>query len=276
MMNELDQQWRDWLQGNLDRKCDPQELADILLRHGFSAAAIGKAMGARAPGRLALQNAAPIDYAALADIPARRLSALSGAAEVESEGAQIFVIENFLDEETCAALVRIIELNLRASTVTVDSNDQSFRTSRTCDLGLLKHNVVREVDLKIARALGVRRAFSESIQAQKYEIGQEFKSHTDYFEPGTREYAQFGRTMGNRTWTFMIYLNDVEAGGGTHFFQIDKIFFPKRGRAVAWNNLYKDGSPNPKTRHAGEPVLAGEKVIITKWFREKGAGRMFY
>jgi prolyl 4-hydroxylase len=45
---------------------------------------------------------------------------------------------------------------------------------------------------------------------------------------------------------------------------------------VIWNNLRPDGTVNPDTLHAGMPVLAGHKIIITKWFRERGSGPMFY
>lgn len=74
----------------------------------------------------------------------------------------------------------------------------------------------------------------------------------------------------------MIYLNDTPKGGGTHFLYLDQIFYPKQGQAVIWNNLYPDGTPNRNTLHHGMPVEEGQKVIITKWFREKGSGDMFY
>jgi prolyl 4-hydroxylase len=106
-------------------------------------------------------------------------------------------------------------------------------------------------------------------------VGQEFKAHTDYFEPNTDEYVKFAGDRGNRTWTFMIYLNETKKGGGTNFVKLDKIFYPKKGAAVVWNNLCKDGIPNPNSMHAGMPVEKGEKVVITKWFREKGTGPMF-
>jgi prolyl 4-hydroxylase len=74
----------------------------------------------------------------------------------------------------------------------------------------------------------------------------------------------------------MVYLNDGMEGGGTRFFSIDRAFQPKKGQAVIWNNLHADGSPNHDTLHSGEPVTAGHKIIITKWFRENGAGPMFF
>ena len=66
----------------------------------------------------------------------------------------------------------------------------------------------------------------------------------------------------------MIYLNDVEKGGGTHFFSLKKTISPRAGTAIAWNNLYSDGQVNSNTMHAGLPVEGGHKSIVTKWFRE--------
>jgi hypothetical protein len=35
------------------------------------------------------------------------------------------------------------------------------------------------------------------------------------------------------------------------------------------------GSPNPASKHGGEPVISGHKLIITKWFRVLGNGPVF-
>jgi prolyl 4-hydroxylase len=51
---------------------------------------------------------------------------------------------------------------------------------------------------------------------------------------------------------------------------------PKKGRALIWNNLNPDGTPNPATFHSGERVTSGHKIIVTKWFRERGHRPMFY
>ena len=34
-----------------------------------------------------------------------------------------------------------------------------------------------------------------------------------------------------------------------------------------WNNADPEGVPNPWTIHAGRPVEAGVKYVITKWYR---------
>ena len=181
-----------------------------------------------------------------------------------------------MSAKECDDIVAMVTQRMRPSEVTLTSSDKYFRTSSTCDLSLVKSALVSDLDQKIARTLGVRLPYSEGIQAQRYEVGQEFKAHTDYFEPGTDEFATFGADRGNRTWTFMVYLNDVAVGGGTRFFSLDQTFLPKKGKAVIWNNLYPDGTANPDSVHAGLPVEVGQKIIITKWFREKGGGPMFF
>src|SRR6185503_15234588 len=106
------------------------------------------------------------------------------------------------------------------------------------DLSLLKNPYVSEIDHKIMRAVGIRPAYAEGLQAQRYETGQEYKQHMDYFKPGTAEYEKYAARRGDRTWTCMIYLNDVAQGGGTKFFAIDQVFAPQAGTALAWNNLH--------------------------------------
>ena len=66
----------------------------------------------------------------------------------------------------------------------------------------------------------------------------------------------------------MIYLNNVLEGGETEFPKLNKVFSPVQGKALIWNNLNEDGSPNENTIHQAHPVKKGSKTIITKWFRQ--------
>lgn len=67
----------------------------------------------------------------------------------------------------------------------------------------------------------------------------------------------------------MIYLNDVERGGETHFPYCEFKVPPKEGMVLIWNNLLSDGAPNDNSLHAALPVEAGMKYVVTKWFRER-------
>jgi prolyl 4-hydroxylase len=128
---------------------------------------------------------------------------------------------------------------------------------------------VEEVDRKIAELLGLNLAASEPLQGQRYAPGQEFKPHTDTFEPGGYDYHVHTAETGQRTWTAMVYLNAPEDGGATRFKAIGKTIQPETGKLVAWNNLASDGQPNPATMHQGMKVRRGVKYIVTKWFRER-------
>jgi len=238
----LDQPWKDWVRLNIQRGCSRQELYEILLREGFD------------------RDAAALEAT-------RRDILIPNLQPVESPLVELYTVEHFLSGEECEALIALMEGRLRPSTITAaDEPDQYFRRSKTCDLSYVDNPVIREVDARICAALRIDPAYAEPTQAQHYDVGDEFKPHTDYFE--AVELERFSTpTWGQRTWTFMIYLNEPQAGGATAFPNVGLVVRPRTGLAVLWNSLKPDGQPNPHSIHHGTPVTAGWKAIITKWFR---------
>lgn len=191
-----------------------------------------------------------------------------GIQKVPTPRLELFILRNFIDPAQCAALIELIDANRRPSTIADANGDHYFRTSETCDLD---HNipVVAELDARLAALCGIDPAYGEPLQGQRYAQGQEFKAHTDYFEPDGADYQRYCSVAGQRTWTFMIYLNRVEAGGATRFKMIDKTVQPEPGKLLAWNNRRADGSGNPATLHHGMKVRKGTKYVITRWYRER-------
>ena len=183
---------------------------------------------------------------------------------------EIFTIEDFLTDEECDHLCSMIEKTHVRSTVSGTGYTQSvvsdFRTSSTSTLNY-GDPTVDAIDKRIANELGVPRENGESFQGQLYEVGQQFKHHHDYFSGDS--YNNHCLYSGQRTYTCMIYLNDVEEGGETDFPQIGKTFSPKKRMAVIWKNSNGTGSENPASMHAGLPVVKGKKMVITKWYRER-------
>lgn len=220
------------------------------------------------------RDAAP-DYPALAHPKLVRNAYGEQIIPLNQTKLQLFTIPNFLNAQQCDTLIQIIRKNAYPSQVDGYERQSEMRSSRTCNLSFRDHPFIVEIDEAISRTLGISLGWSEINQGQWYEPGQQFKPHPDYFPPGTPEYERFASTQGQRTWTFMIYLNTTEGGGGTHFTKLNKTVMPERGRAVCWNNLLKDGQPNPNSEHAGLPVDAGSKFILTKWFRDRGQGPAF-
>ena len=211
-------------------------------------------------------------------------------SQVMAPQMQLYLIADFMSAMECQDIIEVGTRQLRTSTVSFPDQpalsgsghgvqqladqsyvDLSFRTSQTCDLDLLNHPKVLAMDHRIAQTLGINLTLSEGTQLQRYRVGEQFKAHTDYFAPQSDEYVRFATKRGNRTWTFMVYLNEVKLGGGTQFLSINKTIQPRQGMAVVWNNRLPSGAVNPETLHAGLPVIEGEKFVITKWFCERQA-----
>jgi prolyl 4-hydroxylase len=200
--------------------------------------------------------------------PAKRLGQTPGIQRVPSRALDLFILRDFLDSDTCAALIERIDERRRPSEISDDIGIANYRTSETCDLDW-RDPLVAQVDTKIGNLLGLPLAASEPLQGQRYAPGQEFKPHTDTFEPGGYDFYVHTAETGQRTWTAMIYLNEPEEGGATRFKTIGKTIQPESGKLLAWNNLLPDGTPNPATLHQGMKVRRGVKYVLTKWFRER-------
>ncbi|NTS64392.1 2OG-Fe(II) oxygenase [Sphingomonas sp. HHU CXW] len=194
-----------------------------------------------------------------------------GIQKLPSLKLTLFVQRGFLDATTCAALCAMIDAERRPSTISDHNGDSAFRTSETCDLAATDP-LVAAVDARLAAFTGLDPLHGEPLQGQRYAVGQEFKAHTDYFEPNGVDFHRYCSVAGNRTWTAMVYLNEPEAGGATRFKAVDKTIQPEVGKLVCWNNHRADGSLNSATIHHGMKVRAGTKYVITKWYRERPWG----
>lgn len=202
------------------------------------------------------------------DSSAELLLSNTGVQRVPSPKVELFQIRNFVSAELCDELIRLIDKDRRPSTIADDNGDAYFRTSETCDLAP-EEPAVERLETMLRDLNGIDLAYGEPLQGQRYDVGQEFKAHTDYFTPGGPDFDKFCSVAGNRTWTFMIYLNEVQAGGATRFKAVNKTFQPEPGKLLCWNNRRPDGSVNPATLHHGMKVRKGMKYVVTKWYREK-------
>tara|TARA_B110000037_G_scaffold201609_1_gene243104 strand:+ start:973 stop:1815 length:843 start_codon:yes stop_codon:yes gene_type:complete len=183
----------------------------------------------------------------------------------------VYILDNFMAPDECDKIIKGAHGKMTLSTLTRASDDPNFRTSETCYFEGTP--IQTHVDKKICDAMGINTNMSEPCQIQHYNLGKQFKAHHDFFHGG-EEFEEFAgdssRYQGQRTWTFMVFLNNVKKGGETEFISLDNLHVtPKTGTAVVWNNLNGDGTINFQTLHQGNPILAGEKYIITKWFRER-------
>jgi len=202
---------------------------------------------------------------------AARLAAANGIQRVPAKELELFILRRFLSAEECTALCALIDERRRPSTIADDQGISNFRTSETCDLDP-RHPLVADVQARLSDLTGIPAAHGEPLQGQRYAPGQEFRPHTDTFNPGGADYYLNCGDAGQRSWTAMIYLNEPEDGGATRFKAIGKTVQPETGKLLAWNNLLADGSPNPATLHHGMKVRRGTKYILTQWYREHPFG----
>ncbi|MCG8612225.1 MAG: 2OG-Fe(II) oxygenase [Pseudomonadales bacterium] len=275
------QDWLEWIDLNAKRGCDLNEMQQILINNGFAQNLVAQELEQyrnHSPVEVCRDEALDYYHSVVKDseqfqqtLESRLL--FPNAQKVETNNAELYIVENFLNSEECSAIISRIQTRLRRSTIVEASEpDQYFRTSKTCDLGDLDDPFVKEIDERICRYIGIDGSYSEPIQGQYYDVGEEFKAHTDYFEAGDPSFKEITQNAGQRSWTFMIYLNDTEMGGETNFVKLDMAYKPKQGMAVIWSNIDQTGKPNINTMHHAQPVLKGYKAIITKWFRTKGNG----
>lgn len=240
-----------------------------LRQRGFPDAAIVAALEAVRPRGSALAGGAMT-------APPLVRRAPENLRRLDQAGFPLYTLTDFMTAAECTELIGLLGGHLQPSPLSRAHDDPEFRTSSTANLYEIRDPRAVAIDDRICRTLGIRAAYSEGTQAQRYETGQQFKAHLDCFQPGSNTYQRFAGVRGNRTWTFMVYLNDSMEGGATRFDVANVTVRPRTGMALFWNNLLDDGSPNPATRHCGETVTRGYKVIITKWFRVHGDGPVLY
>jgi len=297
MKTEFTQDWKDWIRTNVSAGQDKDGIFKILLDEGYAFTAIVEQMGYR-PSRPPWELVNPFkanqgqsnqgqsnqDKTKAAAGRSQRLTSeaqilignhglaispkdifVPNAAVVESSKIDMRVVDNFLSAEECQKIIDRIKPKLRPSSVADFKVDTHVRTSQTCDLGIMDDPFIKDIDARICQLIGIDPAYSEVLQGQYYEVGQEFKAHTDYFE--IDEFKRHCSQHGQRTFTVMVYLNDVEQGGETCFKRVGKTFKPVTGQAVIWNSLNPDGTPNSQSLHRATPVEKGFKAVITKWFR---------
>lgn len=205
------------------------------------------------------------------EVVRNRLKQRDGLFQIPGTGIEIFVARGFISESECAQLIRRIDSDLKPSKLLADDPDPEFRTSQTCNLSA-GDPLVHSVETRIAEFLGIPPAFGETLQGQRYAVGQQFKPHHDFFYTDQPYWPSQEASGGQRTWTAMGFLNDVEAGGQTFFERAGVRITPKRGNLIVWNNLDLAGEPNTYSLHQGMPVDAGVKYIVTKWFRGRPWG----
>lgn len=122
--------------------------------------------------------------------------------------------------------------------------------------------ILADVETRLAALFGAEPSHLEWWQATTYGVGGKFDPHLDagYWDD---------HPAGDRTRSFVLYLNTPGAGGATEFRALDLSVEAVAGRLLTWRNLFPDGRPNHGMIHAGTPVREGHKSTLVTWHRQR-------
>lgn len=190
----------------------------------------------------------------------------------EQVNPRIVLLENFLSDDECDAIRQMASSHLTAATVHYDDHGDGtlLKDVRDCDvagLGPTHAPVITTVERRIHALTAWPPSHGEPLQVQRYRQGGKFEPHFDFFLENTRYYDNELKSGGQRIATLLMYLQPPESGGATYFENLGMRVVPRKGSAIFFS--YSDAAMQGGTLHAGDPVISGEKWIMTKWFREK-------
>ena len=193
---------------------------------------------------------------------------MAASAQQLTIGEFAFTRDNAVSESDCASIIQAAQAKMAPSGLLGEQRD-GYRTSSGAWLGPNDAGSAQEKLRQLVTDItGLPWEHQESIQVLRYEPGQEYKQHQDFWHPGTDYYqAQMARG-GQRAWSVLVYLNDVPEGGGTRFPELGIDVLPKAGKLLAWQNTL-DGELNYASLHAGLPVIEGTKWVAVTWVREQ-------
>lgn len=190
---------------------------------------------------------------------------------VRSKSLQPVVIQldNVLTHEECDLLIQRAKSRLQPSKV-IDANSgaekaASGRTSKGMYFAFQEDDLIARIEKRISFLTSYPIENGEGLQVLHYEVGDEYKSHFDFFPKNRVD----DRKGGQRVATLLMYLNDVEAGGETIFPKLNASFTPKKGSAIFFHYSNSLGEVDRRTLHRSLPVQTGEKWVATKWIRQQ-------
>eukprot|EP00978_Attheya_sp_CCMP212_P001221 scaffold2550_cov48-Attheya_sp.AAC.4 len=201
----------------------------------------------------------------------------------------ILSVKGFLSEEECDHVQEKAEPHVRYSGVSHMDKDvgkpaSEWRTSQSTFLRASEDEMMIDLERRTASLTRISRTHQEDLQVLRYEPGQKYSAHTDYFDarnyqkdPYTLSLIENGRR--NRLATVFWYLSDVDQGGETEFprangapqpWDLDTCgdglkVKPERGKVIIFYSLHPDGEGDPLSLHAACPVEKGIKWAANKW-----------
>jgi prolyl 4-hydroxylase len=184
--------------------------------------------------------------------------------ETICETPHIVRFEALFTADECTYLAAAARPMLEPSVVVDAATGRQVRDPvRTSDgIGFpwpLENPAIHALNRRIAAASGTGVDQGEPLQVLRYRPGDQYRTHYDSI-PGFAN---------QRILTMIVWLNEDYEGGETHFPAPALSLKGKTGDAILFRNAGPDGRRDPAAAHAGLPVTAGEKLIASRWIRER-------
>jgi prolyl 4-hydroxylase len=186
------------------------------------------------------------------------------AGERLSETPSLTLFAGLLSPAECTWLAAAAAPMLEPAVVVDPGSGRQRRDPvRICDsIGFtwpLENPAIHALNRRLAAASGTGVEQGEPLQVLRYRPGGEYKPHFDAI-PGFAN---------QRTMTFLVWLNEDYEGGETFFPTPGLKLKGRLGDGLLFRNTGVDGKRDPAAGHAGLPVGAGEKLIASRWIRER-------
>jgi prolyl 4-hydroxylase len=177
-------------------------------------------------------------------------------------------IPNFLSSEECDKIISISkDKGLEDSILYSDKKDnldKNIRNSKQAWLYDEDNELIKSISEKVAKLINMPIENQEALQVVNYGVGGKYDPHYDACIVGTCE--RMNKNGGARYKTVLVYLNDVEEGGGTYFPYLDKTVKAEKGKVVIFQSTELISQDVIReSKHGGNPIIKGEKWIANKW-----------
>lgn len=273
-----------WLVERLDQGHTAEALIDVMVGQRMdvhvASAIVTEFVAARAQGRkvpvdsLVIDDPAEFEYEKPILEAAARIQVGERTVRVLSrvDRPVLVVFADVLSAEECAELIALARPRLTPSTIVHPATGRDMVAAHRTSLGMffrLEENaLIAGLDRRISELMRLPLENGEGFQVLCYPAGAETKAHFDFLQASNDANRASIARSGQRVSTLIAYLNDVDHGGETVFPRLGLSVLPQRGNAVYFEYCNSRGQVDPSSLHGGNPVLSGEKWVLTKWMRQ--------
>ena len=199
-----------------------------------------------------------------------------------SDDPAIRLYNHVLTPQDCEHLARLAQPHLQRADVIDPEGSKAgvsseVRTNLSTFLGYAQVDFIgRYIEQKLVNAIGGELAYSEPMSILCYSPGEHYQPHYDYFSPNLEVSRKHLEDGGQRLASAVTYLSQPDQGGSTSFPELNLTVPALQGTTLWFRNCDADGQPDPRSLHSGDPVTAGQKWVVTKWFRERDSGYLVF